>query len=253
MSDLTPERPAARVERHRAVTSTNSLALERARDGTAAGLAWIVAAEQTGGRGRHGRHWHSPPGNLHATRLVVAPPPLPRLAGLAFVAALALHDAVAGVVDARARARLTLKWPNDLLAGGAKLAGVLTEAETVGPSIAIAIGIGVNVAGAPFAGATSLEGLGATASASDLFARLDAAFEARFAQWQGGRGFASVRADWLARAAAPGSPATVRTGRETLSGRFAGLAEDGALLLELDSGQTRRIAAGEVLDAGEAA
>lgn len=253
MSDATRGQAGARVERHRSVISTNSLALERARDGAAAGLAWILAAEQTGGRGRHGRHWHSPPGNLHATRLVIARPPLPRLAGLAFVAALALHDAVAGVLDARGRARLTLKWPNDLLAGGAKLAGVLTEAETVGPSIAVAIGIGVNVAGAPFAGATSLESLGVPASASDLFDRLDPAFEARFAQWEGGRGFASVRADWLARAAPPGSPATVRTGRETLTGSFAGLAEDGALLLELEGGQTRAIAAGEVLGGGEAA
>ena len=239
-----------RIERLGAVRSTNTVALERARAGEPGGL-WIVADEQTAGRGRHGRQWHSPRGNLHATRLVVAAPPLARLTGLAFVAAVALHEAVSGVLGEDARASLVLKWPNDLIAGGGKLAGILVEAEERGGDLAAAVGIGVNVARTAQEGAASLAGLGADLTADEMFDRLGPTFEGWLGRWDGGAGFAAVRAAWLAGAAPFGTPVRVRAGRETIAGRFAGLDDDGALLVGLADGRVRRIAAGEVMMAGE--
>lgn len=241
----------ARVERHRRLASTNTAALERARSGAPA-PAWIIADEQTAGRGRHGRHWVSPPGNLHATRLIVTAPPASRLTGLAFIAALGLHDAVSSLLAAQERSGLALKWPNDLIAAGDKLAGILIEADAMAGEVAVAVGMGVNVIEAPPGRATSLAALGCEASAGELFARLDPAFERWLATWQGGQGFAAIREAWLERGPAIGTPATVRAGTETLAGRFAGLAEDGALLLELEAGAIRTIAAGEVLGEEEA-
>lgn len=238
-----------RVERHRRLASTNSAALGRARSGAPA-PAWILADEQTEGRGRHGRHWVSPPGNLHATRLLVAAPPAARLTGLAFTAALALHDAVSALLEPERCRWLRLKWPNDLMVAGDKLAGILIEADRLADHIWVAVGFGVNVAAAPPGPATSLAALGCAASAGDLFAALDPALERWLAVWDEGRGFAGIRAAWIERGPDPGAPASVRAGAETLAGRFAGLAENGALILELEAGGVRTIAAGEVVGEG---
>lgn len=235
-----------RVERHLSVTSTNTLALERARAGDR-GPLWIVAGEQTAGRGRHGRHWRSPSGNLYASRLIVAPPPPARLAGLAFVAAIAVHDAVSPWVPDEERPRLCLKWPNDLMVGAGKLAGILVEVEQVGAGVAAAVGIGINIAAAPEeASAATLAGLGADCRADDLFDHLGVAFEKRLAEWDDGRGFAATRDAWLARAMPSGTPTSVRTGSDRIDGRFRGLADDGAMLVELEGGVVRQITSGEV-------
>ena len=243
-----PGASSSRIAHHHQVTSTNTLALERARQGGSYPL-WTVADEQIAGRGRHARQWHSPIGNLHATRIVEARPPMTRMTGLAFVAALALHDAVASLMPAPARQGLKLKWPNDLLADGAKLAGILIELETMDDQILAAVGFGVNVAAAPPETA-SLAGLGCHIRPVELFEALDHAFEARLGEWDEGRGFATIRSEWLVRALGIGEPTTVRAGGELISGRFAGLGDDGALLLELGRGDIRRIAAGEVVGRG---
>ncbi len=241
---------ASRIAHHHSVTSTNTLALQRARHGGRYPI-WTLADEQIAGRGRHARKWHSPIGNLYATRIVEALPPMVRITGLAFVAALALHDAVSSLLDAQARHGLMLKWPNDLLAGGAKLAGILIELEAADERIIAAVGIGVNVSAVPHESATSLAALGCHASLDEVFEPLDRAFEARLAEWNGGSGFAAIRAAWLGRALGRGEPTTVRTGGKVICGRFAGLDDDGALLVELDGGAMQRITAGEVVGNGE--
>jgi BirA family biotin operon repressor/biotin-[acetyl-CoA-carboxylase] ligase len=232
--------------RHKAyetLGSTNAEALALARTGER-GPLWITARSQSAGRGRRGSQWVSPPGNLYAT-LLLSEPSAPRHAPqLSFVAALALHDAVAicaGVLGPRLR----LKWPNDLLLGDRKLAGILIEGESE-PAFCVAIGIGVNCATHPSDAtfpATDLAG--AVVSPEQMFAALSGAMMQRLAQWRGGQGFASIRADWLKRATGLGQPIRVRLPERELAGRFEGLDEAGRLLLAGEHGVSA-IAAGEV-------
>ncbi len=165
---------------------------------------------------------------------------------------MALHDAVSAVLGPEVTAPLELKWPNDLMAGAAKLSGILVEADPMGQRIAVAVGIGVNVVSEPPGAATSLARLGSDLSADELFARLDPALEHWLGIWDDGRGFGLIREAWLARGPAPGTGASVRIGPETLDAAFAGLADDGALLLEMPGGAIRRVAAGEVMRSGHA-
>src|SRR5690606_32841616 len=112
------------------------------------GRLWVVAREQRAGRGRHGRQWSSPPGNLYASVLLVDPCEARVAPQLGFVAGLALHEAVESVIGIPAP-RLALKWPNDLLLDGAKVSGMLLEGHRIGSSLAIVIGIGINVGAQP--------------------------------------------------------------------------------------------------------
>ena len=196
----------------------------------------VWAGAQTGGRGRHGRAWFSPPGNLYAT-ILLRPAPRARLTDLGFLAAVALAEAIDPWLGAAGPARL--KWPNDVLAHGKKLAGILVEAEDG----AALLGIGVNLRAAPTQ-AASVQALGGSppAPASALTAVL-----ARLGPWLGrwqAAGFAPVRAAWLTRGPAPGVAARVRTPAGTREGTFAGLDADGALLLDDPDGPAR-ITAGE--------
>ena len=225
--------------------STNAEALSRARAGER-GPLWIVARRQSAGRGRRGRAWVSPPGNLYATLLLTEPSAPAQAPQLSFVAALALHDALCECAP-RLGPTLRLKWPNDLLLGGAKLAGILIEGDGE-PGFAVAIGIGVNCASHPSATdhpATDLASAGALVKREQLFAALAPAMERRLAQWQRGQGFATTRADWLKRAAGLGEPIRVRLPERELSGRFEGLDESGRLLLATPDGVTQ-VTAGEV-------
>lgn len=225
--------------------STNAEALALARAGER-GPLWITAGSQSAGRGRRGSAWVSPPGNLYAT-LLLTEPSAPVLAPqLSFVAALALHDAVAACAPALGPA-LTVKWPNDLLLGNAKLAGILIEggSETV---FAVAIGTGVNCAHHPDGAsypATDLAAAGAPVTPERLFAALTVAMQQRLEQWRGGQGFAGIRSAWLERAAGLGADIRVRLPERELCGRFEGLDDSGRLLLR-QAGSTTAIAAGEV-------
>lgn len=232
-----------------AVGSTNAEALALARGGER-GPLWITAARQTAGRGRGGRTWVSPPGNLHATLLLTEPCAMAQAPQLAFVAGLALCDAVAECAPQLAH-RLALKWPNDLLLGGAKLAGILIESETV-PLLALAVGIGANCAAHPDDTpypATDLAAAGAEVAPASLFAALAAAMQRRLAQWDRGAGFAAIRAGWLARAAGLGQEISVRLPERAFTGRFEGLDETGRLLLMQADGLTA-VTAGEVFAFG---
>jgi BirA family transcriptional regulator, biotin operon repressor / biotin---[acetyl-CoA-carboxylase] ligase len=236
-----------RLLSERTLTSTNAAALALARRGQREPM-WITAERQTAGRGRRGSEWISPPGNLYATLLLRDPAPAEYAPQLSFVAALAVHDAIVELAPAL-RGELRLKWPNDLLCGNAKVAGILIEGERVAAMLAVAIGIGVNCRHhpAPTAyAATDLAAAGADVSAESLFAALSGGMLARLAQWRRGGEFAAVRADWIARAVGIGGDVCVRLLGRELFGRGETLDEHGRLLLRLVDGSVEAIAAGEV-------
>lgn len=243
---------------HRAfveIDSTNEEA-RRLGESDAAGPLWITAERQTAGRGRRGRVWDSPGGNFMGT-LFLRPRCTPRRAAeLSFVAAVAVHDAVETLLPPHFKTGLKLKWPNDLLHDGAKLAGILLESSGVaGSEVAwVAIGMGINLAWHPENTeypATSLaaRGVGRVTPAEALTA-LAAAFEHRLAQWRGVQGFATIREAWLARAQGIGGPITVRLSDETFTGQFEGLSPDGALDVRLPNGEMRHVTAGDVFFPG---
>lgn len=232
--------------------STNDDAARAGRAGDA-GRLWIVAERQLAGRGRHGRPWASPAGNLHASLLLVAPCEPASAPQLGFVAGLALHDAVTAATGL-ATPRLALKWPNDLLLDGAKVAGLLLEGHRSGEgAFTVVIGFGVNVAFAPTdtpyaAKALASERPDLTAAA--LFRELARAFACRFDLWREAReaepraAFAATRQSWLDRAAGLQRPVTVRLPTGPRSGLFVGLDEAGRLQMKTDAGL-------ESIDAGD--
>jgi BirA family transcriptional regulator, biotin operon repressor / biotin---[acetyl-CoA-carboxylase] ligase len=230
--------------------STNAEALALARAGER-GPLWITATTQSAGRGRRGSPWVSPPGNLYATLLLTAPSLPPQAPQLSFVAALAVHDAVAACAP-QLGPLLRVKWPNDLLIGQAKVAGILIEGESV-PVFAVAIGIGVNCATHPSDTnypATDLAATGTLVVPDALFAVLSGGMAQRLTQWNRGQGFAAIRGDWLKRAVGLGEKLQVRLRGRELSGRFEGLDEAGRLLLK-QGGDLSTVTAGEVFGFGE--
>ena len=238
------------------VGSTNAEAARLRLEGQGAPF-WVTALRQTQGRGRRGRTWVSEPGNLYASCLIEANQPLVRMAELPFVAGLALHRAVAGFLG-RARPALTLKWPNDLLLAGAKLAGILIEnvLEPDGGRIVIA-GFGVNCrhhpADTPYR-AGDLAEAGFAVEPDALFARLAAEFAAGIAEWRRPEtGFDGVREAWLTVASGVGEPIAVRLGDEVLEGRFETIDCTGALVLAAGDGSRRAISAADVFFPGTSA
>jgi len=245
---LDPRAGAAgvRLVAHDVLGSTNVEALGLARRGER-GPLWIVAKQQTAGRGRRGREWISQPGNLFASLLLTAPSPAEHWPELSFVAALAIHDATVEVA-AELRPRLAIKWPNDLLLAGAKFAGILIEGEG-GEEGAVVVGIGVNCASHPEGTdhpATDLAAAGTRIAPEMLMAALSAKMLGRLAQWNQGEGFSTIRSDWLARAAGLGEDVHVRLADREITGRFEALDERGGLLLRLPDGNAITVAAGDV-------
>ena len=233
------------------VDSTNEEARRLAASGafdTAAGITVIRAAEQTSGRARRGRGWESRPGNLYASLLLRPGCPAAEAPQLGFVAGVALHEAVRGMLPAQRR--VACKWPNDLLVDGRKVAGMLLEgAGASGQKLDwLVIGVGVNVAHHPPATefpATDLAEAGCDGVTPErLLLAFLAAFDVWRARWRAD-GFAAVRRAWLAAAHGRGGPLTVRLDAVTYSGTFADLDADGALLLEQGDGM-RRVTAGDV-------
>lgn len=245
-----------RLESLGTTASTNAEARLRAQHGES-GPLWITATAQTQGRGRHGRTWISPPGNLYASLLLREPSPFEYAPQLTFVAALALRDAVA--LEAKTLVpQLKFKWPNDLLLDGRKCAGILIEGEATpdgeaGKRFVVVIGIGVNCSSHPPMGdgsagfpAADLQAHGAVITPEQLFARLSATMCRRIAQWDRGRGFPAILGDWLAHARGIGEPIAVRNGDAEMQGRFVGLDHSGRLVLERPDGGITKIAAGDV-------
>jgi BirA family biotin operon repressor/biotin-[acetyl-CoA-carboxylase] ligase len=250
-----------RLEAHESVGSTNSLAIEAARAGDPGGL-WIVSTKQESGRGRRGRAWQTPEGNLAATLLARSDFALKHAATLGFVAGLSLADALAAVVPDRARVsiaadggsgpgqRFTLKWPNDVLAEGRKLAGILLESTLLDQGrFAVAVGIGVNVVAHPDDlpyPATSLAAMGADCDAGTLFLALSDAWMDYVRQWDNGRGLDRIRRLWLARAAGLGGEVAVRVGDSVVRGIFETIDEECRFIIRDAAGVAIPIAAGDV-------
>lgn len=237
-----------RLEALATVASTNQEARIRAQRGEHSPL-WVTAVEQTQGRGRMDRSWASPAGNLYASLLLREPSPPERAPELAFVAALALRDAVVAEAPALAPV-LCFKWPNDLLLADKKCAGILIEGEIEpGQSLCVVVGIGVNCASHPPDAsylATDLRAHGAAITPERLFQRLSATMCWRIAQWSHGQGFTAILSDWLSAARNVGEEITVRNGLGEKHGRFVGLDRSGRLILELRGGGTEKISAGDV-------
>jgi BirA family transcriptional regulator, biotin operon repressor / biotin---[acetyl-CoA-carboxylase] ligase len=245
---LEPRATAAgvRLVAHDVLGSTNAEALNLARQGER-GPLWVTAVRQTAGRGRRGRAWISEPGNLYATLLLTGRTDAEHWPELSFVAALAVHDAIVDLA-AHLEPLLKIKWPNDLLLGGRKFAGILIEGES-GGSRAVAVGIGVNCANHPADTdhpATDLAAAAAPISPFALFDALADKMTARIVQWHGGQGFAAIRADWLARASGVGEDVRVRLADCEISGRFEAIDAAGGLVLRLPDGNGTTIAAGDV-------
>ncbi|MEJ1991999.1 MAG: biotin--[acetyl-CoA-carboxylase] ligase [Maritimibacter sp.] len=231
------------------VASTLDEAAKRIAD--FAGPTWMTATRQTAARGRRGRPWANPKGNFAAT--LVLPGAVGAEAALrSFTIALALHEALVALT-ARPQS-FALKWPNDVLLNGGKLAGILLEALSVGGQpVGLAIGIGVNLAEAPGADEVEegalrpvslLSETGIAVTPEDLLEALAPAYahwEAQFATL----GFAPIRQAWLARAARLGEVVTARLPGEEITGTFRDVDADGQLVLSTPRGP-RRIAAGDV-------
>ena len=253
MIELDPRASAAgvRLLAYVEIDSTNAEALRLMRQGEH-GPLWITAERQSAGRGRRGRRWISVAGNLHASLLLTDPGPSEQWPQLSFVAALAVHDAVVEVAP-DIKPRLELKWPNDLLLSGNKFAGILIEGQGTEEEGAVAIGIGINCTAHPAGAAypaTDLAASGASVSAAVLFAALSMKMPGRLAQWNRGNGFATIRADWLARAAGLGEDIRVVLADRELAGRFEGLDDAGCLVLIAPDGGKTVVAAGDVVSFG---
>ena|ERR1700742_3974077 len=230
------------------IGSTNSEAIAQARAGER-GPLWFVTTEQTAGRGRRHRPWIAPRGNLAGSVLEAIDVTPAVAATLGFAAGLALEAALRTVAGP-ASTGLSLKWPNDVLAGSAKLSGILLEAESLpGGGLAVVVGMGTNVIAAPEglpAPATSLRALGVQASAEVLFAALSDSWVEFHGIWDRGRGFDELRRRWLALAAGLGQPVAVHTGKETVSGMFDTIDEAGCMIVRTPDGGRVAISAGDV-------
>jgi BirA family transcriptional regulator, biotin operon repressor / biotin---[acetyl-CoA-carboxylase] ligase len=228
------------------IDSTNEEARRLAAKGER-GPVWIVAGRQTAGRGRRGRKWESPVGNLAATLLLNPGKPAGECAQISFVSALAVSDTIASFTP---DVEIKVKWPNDVLANGRKISGILLESASQGadPQFLI-VGIGMNLKSHPpdteFP-ATSLAGMGLSPPLP-RHALLELA--GPFAKWYDiwrAQGFSPIRDAWLARAAGLGTRIRARLTNEETVGIFEGIDETGALLLRETQDRVRTIAAGEV-------
>ncbi len=231
-------RAGYRLNSYDTLGSTNDEAMARAAGGDR-GRLWIVAASQSAGRGRQGRAWSSPPGNLYASLLLVDAVAPAKAWQLGFVGGVALVDAIRAVLGEAQD--VAIKWPNDCLAGTAKVAGLLCEASRLHNGLfATVIGFGVNRVAHPQGTsypATDLFALGpARPSLEALFAALSDRFPDVLALWDRGRGFPAIRTAWLERALPSGTPISVSAKEARLSGRFETIDAEGRLMLATPDG-----------------
>lgn len=227
------------------IDSTSEEAKRRARSGELSAV-WIAARQQTAGRGRLGRSWVSPPGNLFVTVLFPEPGGLPMAGRIPFAAALAVRDAcVQAVPDLAAK----LKWPNDIRIDGAKICGILTESGETNGVTWIALGMGINVQQAPEVteqASTSLHAQGAPPAlvAEHVLDELRISLNRRVEQAR--NQFEGLLEDWLRHAEGLGQMIEAGPVDRRVQGVFEGLAADGGLILRLPDGTSQTIRAGDV-------
>ena len=235
------------VERDR-VGSTNDEAAAMARDGAEDGTV-VWARRQEGGRGRRGRVWQSPEGNLYFSAVMRPAAPPAQAAQLSMVAAVAIAESVAQYLPEAAR--VEQKWPNDVLIDGRKVAGILLESSGYAAQHVdwVVVGCGINVASAPEGAQIPATALGLEGAPErplrDWLASILAALRLWRERWDT-HGIAPIRTAWLARARGVGQDITVRLPGSEMTGKFVDLDEAGALVLQLPDGSRREITAGDV-------
>lgn len=238
------------------VGSTSSEAAKAAQSGDI-GDVWYAALKQTAGRGRRGRLWETPAGNLAASLLIIPECDASLAATLGFVAGVALNRALAATLPAAVvkhgldgASRLALKWPNDVLADGAKLAGILLEAhKRPDGRHALVIGFGVNIVEAPQGlpyPATSIGDLGVDVDAQTLFAALAEEWVVAYELWDQGRNVADILRLWRASAAGIGAEVAVNRDGEIVRGVFETIDDSGRLVVRGDNNARTVITAGDV-------
>lgn len=237
------------ILKFKSLASTNQQANDLLKNGQTPPF-WVLADEQTAGRGRHGRQWQSANGNLYTTTGRHFSLEAGALSSLSLVTGVALYDAITN--SATRPLNLTLKWPNDLLSGEAKLGGILIESQKSQQATGydLAIGIGLNISAHPSLierKTSSLSALGHNGTRDQIFNELTKSFDNWLNIWNKGEGLAAILDAWLKRAAPLNTAISVRLGDKRLEGRFAGLDKSGALLLKREDDSLKIITGGEVL------
>jgi BirA family transcriptional regulator, biotin operon repressor / biotin---[acetyl-CoA-carboxylase] ligase len=242
-SPSTPLSTNVEVKHFTSIDSTN-LEARRFIERGGQGPLWIVADEQTAGRGRLGRSWQSVPGNLYSTfvfRPACQPQAFPQLG---FVTALAVAETIDALTSQQA---VRLKWPNDCLFQGSKIAGILCEVLDHGN---VAIGCGINVASAPsglaYPAATLSDVLGKTIPVQEVFEAYAQSLRTHLSLWQNGENFLAIADLWRGRAIGIGEQVSVKQEAAEIVGNLLGIDDTGALLLAQSDGAKRRILAGDL-------
>ncbi len=240
---------AEKIKHYQTLDSTNAKAWDLIEEGMSPPF-WVVADNQTNGRGRHGREWLSAPGNLTVSTALGYAVSSGKLATLSLVTGLAVIEAIEQ--QAQRRLNLSLKWPNDIIAGGAKVGGILIEAEGQGrEKIKTAIvGIGINIESHPNLEnrkTASLTEIGVSTTRDALFAELQQALSNWLTLWDEGKNLKEIIQNWQARATPIGTTMTVKTGPNRIEGKFWGLDDQGALNLMLPDNSIKTITGGELL------
>jgi BirA family transcriptional regulator, biotin operon repressor / biotin---[acetyl-CoA-carboxylase] ligase len=249
LTDRSPHTPSFRSVILEEAGSTNTEAFKHAQNGEA-GPLWIMARRQTKGRGRSGRTWVPGPGNLYASLLQRLGCPQTVVHQLSLLAGVATVEAIAAATGARING-LRLKWPNDVLIGEAKCAGILPESQigARGSEVVVVIGIGINLASHPPGlgrAATHLAAHGATTAPEAMLGFLAEAMQRWLETWEHGVGFPHVRAAWLRYGSAEGESLSVNTGSERVDGTFLDLDDSGALVMRDAQGRQRKLTFGDV-------
>ena len=235
------------------VDSTNNEAKRRAEMGAVSGTI-VHASEQTHGRGRRGRQWYSPRGNLYFSLILRLPCSTADALGISFVSATAMCDALAGIVSPMTEVKV--KWPNDILINRRKVSGFLLEssADINGDLRWLIVGVGVNVISFPEETeypATSLQYEGVIgASPADVLNAFVHHFKRWIDIWEND-GFSSIRTAWLNRAIGIGKTVKVRVSGKVFEGKFLDIADDGSLLVEQETGERLIIMTGDVFPSDE--
>jgi BirA family biotin operon repressor/biotin-[acetyl-CoA-carboxylase] ligase len=229
--------------------STNADAMRLALKGEDLPL-WVIAGRQTAGRGRAGRSWVSPEGNLYTSIAFCCSAPMENAGQLSLIAGISLLEAIRASTDLAQDAPLRLKWPNDILMGTAKMGGILVESTSArgSPGFLAVVGFGLNLSSHPEDLGRTVTSLGRhtqTPAPAALLASLAEQFPRWLDIWKNGDDFAAVRRAWMERAGPIGEAMTVNLADGPISGTYRGLAETGALLAEVD-GQVREINHGDV-------
>lgn len=234
--------PGCQLIERDAVGSTNA-EVRKLADAGAPDRTVVWAREQTAGRGRHGRSWASPPGNLYLSILFRPDRPVASVPQIGFAVGASMADAI----RATSNLDVALKWPNDLYLGVRKLSGILLEsaADSAGGATWVVAGIGVNVGVRPeLPDAGSLKESGSTVTPEALLEAFLPRLFGLYDTWLA-EGFAPVRAAWNGYAYPTGTPLTVKLPDGEIDGTFGGIDESGNLLLDGEEG-TRRVAVGDV-------